>query len=372
MKNFKKIAIIHDWLVVDGGAERVLRDILDLYPDADIYGLVDFLSPNDRQNLLDGRYAKTSFIQNLPLAKKYFRHYLPLFPKAIESLDFSGYDLIISSSWAVAKGICKDKDQLHICYCHTPVRYAWDLYEEYTSNLKGVKKLLVQWTLNRLRKWDLKTAKRVDYFIANSYFVANRIEKTYQRHADVIYPPVNMDKFSLQKKKEEFYITASRLVPYKKTRLIVEAFNKMPDKQLVVIGAGEDFDYIQKIAKSNIKILGYQSDEVLIDHMQRAKAFVYAAVEDFGIIVLESLSCGTPVIALDKGGTSETVSDSLNGIHFQEQNIDDIISAIKRFESSDFDPQAVRQSVEKYTHFKEQFKTFVEKVTENYSVKTMV
>ncbi len=220
-----KIAIVHDWLVTNAGAEKVLKAILEIYPDADIFSLVDFLSDSERAIVLKGKYAHCSFIQKLPFAKKYFRNYLPLFSIAIESFDLCKYDLIISSSWAVAKGVKTTKKQTHICYCHTPVRYAWDLYDEYTSSLSGIKKLLVVWSLKKLRKWDIDSLGRVDYFIANSKFVQERIKRTYNRNSTVIYPPVDIDKFTLFVNKEEFYLTASRLVPYKKTKLIVEAFN---------------------------------------------------------------------------------------------------------------------------------------------------
>ena len=358
-----KVAIVHDWLVTNAGAEKVLRNMIELYPDADIYSLVDFLNDEERETVLNGKYATTSFIQKLPFAKKHFRNYLPLFPKAIESFDLSAHDLIISSSWAVAKGVKKSKEQLHVSYCHTPIRYAWDLYDEYTSNLSQPKKFLVQKTLAYLRKWDLTTVDRVDYFIANSNFVRERIKKTYHREATVIYPPVDIDKFTLEKKKEDFYLTASRLVPYKKTRLIVEAFNQMPDKKLVVIGSGEEYDQIKVLAKENIEILGYQADSVLIEHMQKAKAFIYAAIEDFGIVPIEAMACGTPVIALNKGGTKETVVHGVTGIHFEEQTQESIIHALGEFEESHFYADKIRHEAMKYTHFKEQLQNFI---TEHY------
>ena len=357
-----KTAIVHDWLVTNAGAEKVLRSIVNLYPDADIFSLVDFLSEDERDTIIDGKRVQTSFIQSLPFAKKQFRNYLPLFPKAIERFDLSSYDLIISSSWAVAKGIKKHKGQLHISYCHTPIRYAWDLYEEYTNDLPWLKKILVQNILKYIRKWDMETLDRVDYFIANSKFVQERIQRIYNRDSIVIYPPVDIGSFALCESKEDFYFTASRLVPYKKTKLIVEAFNHMPDRSLLVIGSGEELESIQKIAKSNIKILGYQSDDTLIETMQKAKAFVYAAVEDFGIIPIEAMSCGTPVITLNKGGTKETIVDKVTGIHFDEQDTASIIDAIEKFEKIDFDPYKIRQEAMKYTHFEEELRTFITEV----------
>ena len=356
-----KIAIVHDWLVTDAGAEKVLKAIVELYPHSDIFSLVDFLSDEDRKTILNNKNIKTSFIQKLPFAKNHFRNYLPLFLRAIESFDLSSYDLIISSSWAVAKGVKTTNEQLHISYCHTPIRYAWDLYDEYTSNLKQPKKFLVQNTLNYIRKWDLETLDRVDFFIANSKFVQNRIRKTYHKDSVVIYPPVDVENFKLNEDKEEFYLTASRLVPYKKTKLIVEAFNEMPDKQLVVIGDGEEYEVIKKIAKSNIKILGFQKKSLMIDKMQRAKAFVYGAVEDFGIVPIEAMACGTPVIALNQGGTKETVQDGVTGIHFQNQTVDDIIQAVNKFESLSFDAKKISQSAQSFCilRFKEELKLFI-------------
>ncbi len=357
-----KIAIVHDWLVTNAGAEKVLKSIMELYPDADIFSLVDFLDDKDRKEVLNGKYAKTTFIQNLPFSKNHFRNYLPFFSRAIESFDLSKYDLIISSSWAVAKGIQKNDKQIHICYCHTPVRYAWDLYDEYTSRLSGVKKILVKWTLKRLRRWDLATVNRVDYFIANSSFVSERIKRIYGRDSTVIYPPVDIDKFSLYTLKEKFYITVSRLVSYKKTKLIVEAFKEMPTKRLVVIGDGDKYEEIKKTAQNskNIRVLGFCDDKTMIETMQRAKGFVYAAIEDFGIVPIEAMACGTPVIALDDGGTAETVCEGVNGIHFKKQTKEYICEAIKKFEKLEFNPTDVRDTALKYTNFKDKFKNFID------------
>jgi len=355
-----RVAIIHDWLVTNAGAEKVLKDILELYPNADIFSIVDFLNKKDREAVLNGKEAKTTFIQNLPFAKKHFRNYLPLFPKAIESLNLSGYDLIISSSWAFAKGVKKQKGQTHICYCHTPIRYAWDLYDEYTSNLKQPKKFLVEKSLAYIKKWDIKSLDRVDYFVANSNFVKRRIKNIYNRDADVIYPPVNIEKFTLFEQKEDFYLTASRLVPYKKTKLIVEAFNKMPHKKLVVIGDGEELEGIKAIAKDNVTIMGYQEDSILVNFMQRAKAFVYAAIEDFGIVPVEAMACGTPVVALNKGGVAESVIDGVSGVLFENQTTNDIILAIKKFEKLDFSYSDIREHSLKFSNFKESFKRYVD------------
>ena len=352
---------MHDWLVINGGAEKVFKAILELYPNSDIFSIVDFLNREDREAILNGRVVKTSFIQKLPFAKKYFRNYLPLFPMAIESFDLSGYDLIISSSWAVAKGVKTHNRQLHICYSHTPIRYAWDLYNEYISNLKQPKRFLVEQTLKYIGDWDIRTLNRVNYFIANSKFVQERIERIYGRDAKVIYPPVDISKFTLSLKKDDFYLTASRLVPYKKTKLIVEAFNRMPNRKLIVIGAGEEFKSIEEIAKSNITLLGYQRDNILISYMQRAKGFIYGAVEDFGIVPIEAMSCGTAVIALNRGGTAETVIDGVTGVHFNQQTVESIIDAINRFETIDFNLKDISNYVKKFStqRFKKEFKEYI-------------
>ena len=368
----KKTAIIHDWLVTNAGAEKVLKEIVDIFPDADIFSLVDFLNDKDRLEILKGKNAKTSFIQKLPFSRKYFRNYLPFFPKAIESFDLHGYDLIVSSSWAVAKGIKKNKNQLHISYCHTPIRYAWDLYGEYISNLKQPKKYIVEWTLKYIRRWDIKTLNRVDCFIANSKFVQERIKRIYHKDACVIYPPVDVDRFELYTKKENFYLTASRLVPYKKIDLIVEAFSKMSDKKLVVIGDGTDFNTIKKKAGKNIEILGYQPFETLKDYMQRAKAFVFAAEEDFGIVPVEAQACGTPVIAFGKGGATETVVNWETGLFFKEQTIESLTDAVKKFEKIEekFDYVKIRKNAERFgkSRFKHEFKKFVGNKIEKFFI----
>ena len=331
-----KVAIVHDWLVTEGGAEKVLHQLLRLFPDADLFSLVDFLDEGRRAKVLFGKRARTSFIQHLPLAKTHFRHYLPLFPKAIESLDLGSYDLILSSSWAFAKGVRKEPYQKHLCYCHTPIRYAWDMMEEYTTALAWPKRSMVRYVLKKIRQWDRDTSQRVDRFVANSTFVAKRIARYYGRQSEVIHPPVEVEKFGFWSKKEEFYLTLSRLVPYKKIKIIVEAFNQMPDKRLIVIGDGEELHTLQKIAKSNVEIMGYRPDEVVVEYMQKAKAFVYAALEDFGIVMAEALCCGTPVIAYKEGGAKDIVQEGC-GVLFDTQTPQAIIEAVERFEATAFD-----------------------------------
>jgi glycosyltransferase involved in cell wall biosynthesis len=330
-----KTAIVHEWLVNYAGSEKVVESFTNIWRDADVFTLVDFLNDEERKIILKGKKAKTSFIQHLPYAKKQHRKYLPLFPKAIESFDLSQYDLIISSSHSVAKGVRTNKNQLHICYCHSPMRYAWDEADYYLkeANLNsGVKGLIVQSILKYLRKWDLKSADNVDYFIANSNHIAKKIKRIYNRNADVIYPPVDVEKFSLLTEREDFYLTASRLVPYKRIDLIIDAFASMPDKKLIIIGSGPEKEKLKTKASANISLIGYQEFDSLKSYMQKAKAFVFAAEEDFGIIVVEAMACGTPVIAGNFGGTTESVVDKETGILFPEQTVDSIIEAVKSFD----------------------------------------
>jgi len=352
-----RVAIVCDWLVVYAGAERVLEQILKIYPDADLFCLVDFL-PKDQRSFIMDKKTHTSFIQNLPRAKKNYRSYLPLMPLAIEQLDVSAYDLVISSSHAVAKGVLTGPDQVHISYVHSPIRYAWDLQHQYLqeANLtRGMKGWTAKAILHYIRLWDYRTAHGVDHFIANSEFIARRIKKVYGREADVVYPPVDVDAYEMCEDKDDFYLTASRMVPYKKIKLIVEAFNEMPDKQLVVIGDGPEYGKIKEIAKGNIVLMGYQPFAVLKEKMQKAKAFVFAAEEDFGITPVEAQACGTPVIAYGKGGALETIRgqecEDSTGLFFYRQTTEAIIEVVRSFEtlSTDIVPQICRNNAERFS-----------------------
>jgi len=363
-----KVAIVHDWLTVYAGAEKVLEQLLKLYPHADIFTIVDFLPQKDRM-FLEGHKITTSFIQKLPFAKSKYRHYLPLMPLAIEQFDLSSYDLIISDSHAVAKGVITGPNQLHISYVHSPIRYAWDLQHQYLRESKldhGIKAWMARYMLHKIRLWDIRTSNGVDHFIANSGFIAKRIWKVYRRESTVIYPPVDVEAFELYDKKEDFYLTASRMVPYKKIDLIVEAFSAMPDKKLIVIGDGPDFEKIRAKAGANIILMGYQPFEVLRDHMQRARAFVFAAEEDFGITPVEAQACGTPVIAFGKGGALETVADGVSGIFFDIQSVDSLCEAVERFETMVFDTGKVSINARKFSkeRFLTELKSFIQEKLE--------
>lgn len=365
-----KKALISDWYYVNGGAEKVIHSINSIWKDFDHFALIDFLNDDDRSYILNGQKANTSFIQRLPTVKQNHRKFLQLFPIAIEQFNLSDYELIISSSSAVAKGVKTHKNQLHICYCHSPMRYAWDLQDQYLKDSgldSGLKGFYAKYVLNEIRKWDFKNSENVDYFIANSNHIAQRIKKIYNRESTVIYPPVDVDFFSLEEQKEDYYFTASRLVSYKKTQLIVEAFNELPQLKLIVAGDGPEFEKLQKMAKSNIDFVGFVDTSRLKSYMQKAKAFVFAAEEDFGIIPVEAQACGTPVIAFGKGGTLETVVENKTGVFFQEQTSQKIKEAIINFENIKFDPQIIREHAMKFSkqRFENEMKDFVE---EKYKV----
>ncbi|VXC68007.1 Glycosyl transferase group 1 [Burkholderia sp. 8Y] len=375
-----KVAIVHDWLVVSGGAEKVLQQIIECYPTADIFTLVDFL---EDRTCVRNRPVRASFIQRLPLAKKRYRSYLPLMPIAIEQFDLSGYDLVISSSYAVAKGVLTGPDQLHISYMHSPIRYAWDLQHQYLNEAglaKGVKSVFARALLHYIRGWDARSTNGVDYLIANSHFIARRIRKAYRRDATVIYPPVDIAALPVRAQKEDFYLTASRMVPYKRIDLIVKAFSRTPERRLVVIGDGPDMRKVRAAAGPNVSILGYQSFEVLRDHLQRARAFVYAAEEDFGISIIEAQACGTPVITYGRGGALETVigipGERATGVFFKEQTAESLIEAVGRFERHRhlFDSQACRENAERFSRekFKASLRAFIEVQLARFPSETML
>ena len=367
-----KKALIHDWFSTYAGAEKCVESFTNIWDDFEIYSLIDFLKGADRDKILKGKHAHTSFIQKLPFAKDKYRNYLPLFPLAIEQFDLSGYDVVLSSSHAVAKGVLTHSNQLHIAYVHTPIRYAWDLYHQYLreSGLDcGLKGVLAKYFLHKIRLWDASTANRVDHYVANSRYIARRIKKTYGKPSDVIYPPVDVDKFTLREAKEEFYLTASRMVPYKKIDLIVEAFSQT-DKKLLVIGDGPDMAKIKSKAGKNVELLGFASDETMADLMGRAKAFIFAAEEDFGITPVEAQACGTPVICFGRGGARETVRDGESGLHFMEQNAKELLAAVAKFEQNydKFEPAKIRENSLKFSRarFEAEIKSYVEKKYEEF------
>lgn len=327
-------AIVHDWLPVYAGAERVLEQMIHVMPECELFSLIDFL-PADQRDFLQGKSVTTSLIQKLPLARSKYRYYLPFVPFATEQFNLTSHDIIVSSSYVAAKGVLTAADQLHISYVHSPIRYAWDLYFQYLKEgglETGLKGLLAKIILHYVRLFDVSTANRVDHYVANSKTVARRIWKTYRRKAEVIYPPVDTSAFTLCTDKEDFYVTASRLVPYKRIDLLVEAFREMPGKELVVIGDGPDYEKIASKATPNVKMLGHVSFEELRKYMQHAKAFLFAAEEDFGIVPVEAQACGTPVVAFGKGGATETVVPGETGLFFKEQTPESVKAAVEELE----------------------------------------
>jgi glycosyltransferase involved in cell wall biosynthesis len=378
MRQVPRVAIVHEWLVNYAGSERVVEQLLRVFPDAQIFCVVDFLSDQERKSFLGGRSTKTTFIQKLPGARTKFRNYLPLMPLAIEQHDLSEFDIVISSSHAVAKGVLTGPDTLHISYVHSPIRYAWDLQHQYLAEsglTTGVKGWVAKTLLHYMRTWDARTASGVDHFVANSEFIARRIAKVYRREARVIYPPVDTQAFMPQAQKKPFYVTASRMVPYKRVPLIVEAFAGMPDRKLVVVGDGPDFARCKGVVAPNVELVGYQSSEVLRQYLRDAKAFVFAAEEDFGITLVEAQACGTPVIAFGKGGALETVRDvdstsKPTGVLFAEQTVEELQQAVLRFEErrDAITSQACRANAERFSNerFGREIANFVEHAWEDH------
>jgi glycosyltransferase involved in cell wall biosynthesis len=360
-----RVAIVHEWLVTYAGSEKVLEEMLQVFPEADIFCALDFLPKQFRGRLKNSK-IRTSFIQKIPFARHLHRYFLALMPLAVEQHDLSLYDIVISNSHAVAKGCLTSASQLHICYCYTPIRYAWDLQFQYLAEsnlLWGLRSIVARWTLHKIRIWDARTPLLVDAFIACSHYIARRIRKVYRRDSVVIYPNVDVEKFQIGQQDGDFYITASRIVPYKHIPLIINAFKQMPSRKLIVIGAGPLLKECIATAPSNVKVLGYQPDDVLRDHLMRARAFIFAAEEDFGIAPVEAQACGTPVIAFGRGGATETVIDGETGLFFYEQTSEAIVKAVDEFElcRSKFDRNRIRQNADRFStsRFCSEFRKFV-------------
>jgi glycosyltransferase involved in cell wall biosynthesis len=374
-----KIAIVHEWLDRYAGSERVFEQIMNMYPQADLFAVVDFMSPSERA-FLKGRPVTTSFIQRMPLARRFFRHYLGLMPLAVEQLDLSGYDVVISSSHAVAKGVITGPNQIHLSYVHSPMRYAWDLQAQYLKQTgldKGLKGAATRMLLHKLRLWDARSALGVDVFMANSSYIADRIRKVYRRESAVVHPPVAVDQFALQEQKGDTYMVACRFEPYKRVELIVEAFTKMPDRKLLVVGSGRGDKRIRELAANhpNITVSAPVPTPKLIELMQNAKAFVFAAEEDFGITLVEAQACGTPLIAFGSGGARDIVINESHlrptGILFPSQTVEALTAAIDRFEATQarFSPLACRENAQRFSlpAFQARFRDVVDRAMDDFN-----
>lgn len=364
-----RIAVVHEWPVTYAGSEQVVAAMLEVFPGAELHALVH--DPDKlRGTPLEGVEVRTSFVQRLPRAKEKYRAYLPLMPLAVEQFDLRPYDIVISSSHAVAKGVLTRADQLHVSYTHTPIRYAWDLYLDYLAESgmdRGIKSLLARPALHYVRMWDSCAADRVDAFLANSSYVARRIEKQYRRPARVVHPPVNTGRYRSDLPRGDFFVALSRFVPYKRMNLIVEAFTRM-GKPLVVIGEGPEFGKARRVAGPNVKLLGHQSDEAVAGYLQRARAFVFAAEEDFGIVPVEAQAAGSPVIAYGKGGALETVTGwpapDPTGVFFDAQTPESLQRAVGFFEAheAEFRPEACGANAARFgrERFRREFRSTVE------------
>ncbi|WP_240009559.1 glycosyltransferase [Marinomonas algicola] len=371
-----KVAIVHDWLVSWSGAEKVLEQMLLIWPHAEVFTMVNAFGDALPKPLV-GKILHTSLIQKLPFAKKYYRHYLPLMPFAVEQFDLSKFDLVISSSHAVAKGVITGPDTLHISYCYSPMRYAWDLQHEYLqqSNPNKLSEWLMRYSLHRIRKWDSQSSLRPDHIIAISKYIGRRIDKCYRRSSDVVYPPVATDTVNQHfvpfLEKDGYYIAASRLVPYKRIPLIAEALAVMGNRKLIIIGDGPEkarletqINQLDEEKKANICYLGYQGDVILYQYLANAQALIFAAEEDFGILPIEAQSVGTPVIAFGRGALTETILDNKTGLFFNEASVESIIEAINRFEAREWDSDAC---VENAQRFSEQ--TFIDNLLEKMATR---
>lgn len=356
-----RVAIIHYWFVGLGGGERVVDALAEMFPQADIFTLL--LNPSSLSPTLRSRKITSSFLQRVPGAKRYYQKLLPLFPLAIENLPVDDYDLVISSESGPAKGVLTRPGVCHICYCHTPMRYVWDMYRSYQTGVPGGKlgRALYSIIAHYVRQWDYATSARVDYFVANSRNVAARIRKYYRREAEVIHPPVEMDSYSLSVDRghQDFYLVVSRLVPYKRIDLAIAACNELR-RPLVVIGDGEARAALQRMAGPSVRFLGFQPDEVVREHYQRCRALLFPGEEDMGLTPIEAQASGRPVIAFGRGGALETVQgffsgdatcvESYTGVFFKEQSANSLLEAIRTFESveSRFCPTYIRSQVERF------------------------
>ncbi len=349
-----KVAIVHEWLDTYAGSERVVEQLIAEWPEADLFAVCDFM-PDAERAFLRGKPVTTTFIQRLPFARKHFRKFLGLMPLAIEQLDVSGYDLVLTSSHAVAKGVLTGPGQVHVCYVHSPMRYAWDLQHQYLREAAmetGLKGAYTRRLLHRMRMWDRSSALNPDVVVANSAYIGQRIRKAWRRDSIVVHPPVDVDRFALSAAKEDFYLVASRMVPYKRVELIAEAFRRMPDRRLVVVGDGPNAPQVRAAAAGapNVELRGRVGTAELVRLTQSARACVFAAEEDFGIATVEAQACGTPVIAYGRGGARDILRPGDTGLFFEEQSAESIIAAVGTFETLAISAATCRANAERFSH----------------------
>ena len=336
-----RVAIVHYWLVGMRGGEKVVEALCEMYPDADIYTHV--YDPAAISPTINRHRVYTTFISRLPWALRWYQRYLPLMPLALEQLDLRGYDLVISSESGPAKGVLVSPGTLHICYCHTPMRYLWDMYHDYLADAGVVTRWAMRPIMHYLRIWDQLSAFRVDHFVANSRYVARRIAKHYRREADVVHPPVSVEDFHISDTIGDYYLMVGQLVAYKRTDIAVQAFNKM-GRKLVIIGEGEQRDNLARMAGSNVSLMGRQPFAVIREHYANCRALIFPGVEDFGIVPLEAMASGRPVIAYREGGALETVVEGSSGLFFSTQSAAALIDAVERYEAraGEFSPALIR------------------------------
>jgi glycosyltransferase involved in cell wall biosynthesis len=372
-----RVALVHDWLTGMRGGEKVLEILCELFPDATLYTLLH--KKGSVSETVSRMEIKTSFIQNLPFSGNHYHKYLPLFPTAIEQFDLTQYDLVISSSHCVAKGVITSPETCHVCYCHTPMRYAWEMYYTYFSknNINPLLRWSIPFFMNYLRSWDERSSDRVDRFVANSQNVRRRIQKHYRRDAVVIYPPVDTENFGLGAKEGEYYLVVSALVPYKRVDLAVSAFSEL-NLPLLVIGEGAERKKLERIAAKNVRFLKWQPHSELRRYYAECKALIFPGEEDFGIVPVEAQACGKPIIAFGKGGATESVvgaypgqeiNASFSGVFFRHQSKEALVEAVRRFESAEFDPEKIRDNALRFDTrvFKENIGEFIQSAFQEHT-----